>query len=117
LLPTFSKIGLTRAAATRPVHLISDAQQVLAECLLSTLQKYLKVGAPLWCGCPAKWGALQAVERCAQHGALGRVGLLGGQGRRLAVGRGRLSLLRVRHAPTQLRQLCVAPTLRPLSRG
>lgn len=71
----------------------------------------------MWCGCPAKWGALQAVERRTQHGTLGRVGLLGGQGRRLAVGRGRLSLLGVRHAPTLLRLLCVAPTLRPVSRG
>lgn len=48
-----SKIGLTRAAATRPVHLISDAQQVLAECLLSTLQKYLKVGGAVRCGTAA----------------------------------------------------------------
>lgn len=36
------KIGLTRTATTRPVHMISDAQQVLAECFLSTLQKYLR---------------------------------------------------------------------------
>eukprot|EP00887_Chlorella_sp_A99_P006145 scaffold22.g6145.t1 len=36
------KISSGRAAATRPVHMVSDAQQVLAECFLSTLQKYLR---------------------------------------------------------------------------
>jgi hypothetical protein len=37
-----SKIGQTRAACTRPVHSISDAQQVLADCFLSTLRGYLR---------------------------------------------------------------------------
>lgn len=41
-LPRRRKIGGSRAAATRPVHMVSDAQQVLAECFLSTLQSYLR---------------------------------------------------------------------------
>lgn len=36
------RMGQSRAAETRPVHVVSDAQQVLANCFLSTLQTYLK---------------------------------------------------------------------------
>ena len=36
------RIGQTRAATTRPVHCVSDAQQALGECFLSTLQAYLR---------------------------------------------------------------------------
>ncbi|GAB4820093.1 hypothetical protein N2152v2_007139 [Parachlorella kessleri] len=45
LLGTYSelrRIGQQRTVLTRPVHMVSDAQQVLAECFLSTLQKYFK---------------------------------------------------------------------------
>lgn len=36
------RLGQGRGAATRPVHQVSDAQQVLAEVFLSTVQGYLR---------------------------------------------------------------------------
>jgi len=36
------RLGQSRAAGTRPVYVVSDSQQVLANCFMSTVQKYFK---------------------------------------------------------------------------
>lgn len=57
------KIGLQRSAVTRPVYMVSDAQQVLAECFLSTLQ-VRPLPLAVWCYNP---GAKEADTSALTH--------------------------------------------------